>query len=136
MKSLRTLALSLSATAFVGALGVLPAHAQINSNALDDSGLETIAGGAGFNTSTDGDQLYQTIGSLINFGLGLLGIICLFLVLYAGFLWMTAGGDGKKVDEAKTIMRNAVAGLIIIMSAYAISSFIFEQIANATSGTV
>jgi hypothetical protein len=114
-------------------LSALPAHAQISN--VDNSGLESIGGTAGFDTSADGDQLYTTVGSLIQFGLSLLGIICLFLVLYAGFLWMTAGGDDGKVDEAKTIMKNAVAGLIIIMSAYAISTFIFEQIATATSGT-
>lgn len=131
MKSLRSLALSLSTSAFASTLATLPVHAQVE---VDNSGLESISGTAGFDTSGGGDALYDTVGSLIKFGLSLLGIICLFLVLYAGFLWMTAGGDDKKVGEAKSIMKNAIAGLIIILSAYAISSFIFEQIATATSG--
>lgn len=83
-----------------------------------------VAEAAGF---FSGD-LYEIIGRFIKFFLGFLGVIALLLTLYAGYLWMTAGGDDGKVDEAKTILRNAVIGLLIIMSAYAIVTFIFDGI--------
>jgi hypothetical protein len=65
MKTLRTLAITLSSSAFATALSALPAHAQISN--VDNSGLESIGGTAGFDTSADGDQLYTTVGSLIQF---------------------------------------------------------------------
>jgi hypothetical protein len=82
---------------------------------------------AGINQSGD---LLQIIGRIINIVLGFLGVILLILFLYAGFLWMTAGDDATKVQQAKNIMRNAVIGLVIIVSAFAISSYILKLIAN------
>lgn len=105
-------------------LWVPAAHAVIDFN----SNLEEVNDQAGF-----GNQpLEETLGLLINVLLSFLGVICLVLVLYAGFLWMTAGGDDKKVGTAKNIMINAVVGLIVLLSAYAISTFVIEQISTAT----
>jgi hypothetical protein len=45
---------------------------------------------------------------------------------------MTAGGDEKKVAKAKTILITSVVGLVILLSAYAISSFVLDQLITAT----
>ena len=66
--------------------------------------------------------------------LGLLGIIALVLVLYAGFTWMTAGGNEEKIGSAKKILLNAVIGLLIIVSSYAIASFVISKLVGATTG--
>jgi hypothetical protein len=55
--------------------------------------------------------------------LGLLGIIFFGLIVYAGFLWMTAGGEDDKVTKAKTLLGQAIIGLAIILSAYSITLF-------------
>jgi len=85
---------------------------------------------AGINT---GGGLTQMIGSLINVGLGFLGIVFLVLMLYAGFLWMTAQGDDTKVKKAKDMIFQAIIGIIIIVAAYAISNFVLGSLLNATS---
>lgn len=93
-----------------------------------DSNLDRVGSKSGL-----GDEpLTETIGSLINVFLGLLGIIFLLLTIYAGFLWMTAGGDEKKVGTAKQILISAVVGLVILLSAYAISNFVIDQLTTAT----
>ncbi len=66
------------------------------------------------------------IANVIKIFLGFLGLISVILVMYAGFLWMTAGGDATKIEQSKNIMKNALIGLLIILSAYAIVSFIFR----------
>ena len=81
-----------------------------------------------------GGGLTQMIGNLINVFLGFLGIIFLGLMLYAGFLWMTAQGDDTKVKKAKDMIFQAVIGLIIIVAAYAIADFVIGSLGNATSG--
>jgi hypothetical protein len=77
--------------------------------------------------------LEETLGTLINIGLSLLGIVFLLLTLYAGWLWMTAAGDGKATQKAKDILITAVVGLVILLSAYAISSFVIENIQGAVT---
>ncbi len=72
--------------------------------------------------------LPQIIGSIINAALGFLGIILLGYLLYAGFLWMTSGGESEKATKAQTMIRNAIIGLIIIVASFAISTFVLNQL--------
>ena len=75
-----------------------------------------------------------TTARIVNAALGLLGTIALILILYAGFEWMTAAGSEEKADNAKKILFYAVLGLIVILSAYAISRFVMSQLFKATTG--
>lgn len=80
------------------------------------------------------ENLTDTIGKLISALLSVLGVIFLLLIIWAGFTWMTAQGEPKKVDKAKDILITAVVGLIILLSAYAISTFVITQLGTATAG--
>jgi von Willebrand factor type A domain-containing protein/Big-like domain-containing protein/type IV secretion system pilin len=73
-------------------------------------------------------------GSIIQLFLGLLGLIALVIVLYAGFVWMTSGGNEEKISQAKKILSAGVIGLMIILSAYAITTFILNEIQGALTG--
>lgn len=75
-----------------------------------------------------------TVAKVIRVGLGLLGIIAICLLLYAGYLWMTARGNEEKVATAKKLLINATIGLAIILAAFGIASFILSQLINATGG--
>ena len=81
--------------------------------------------------STD-RTLPEIIGQVINIILGFLGIVLLLLILYAGFLWMTAGGDESKVKTARQIIANSIIGLIIIVAAFAISNFVLQSLVDVT----
>lgn len=74
------------------------------------------------------------IAGVIRVALGFLGIIALGLIMYAGFIWMTSGGDENKIDKAKQILKNAVIGLLIILSSFAITSFLFNKFLESHSG--
>ncbi len=93
--------------------------------------LNTVGAQAGLGGGAD---LPTIIGRIIYVLLGLVGVILLGLLLYAGYTWMTSGGDPKKVEDAKTTIRNAVIGLIIIVSAYAITAFIINALGGAIGG--
>lgn len=117
---------ALVAVPFSGAL-VPQVHAATNPGDIDGN-LDAVQNSSGLGEK----ELDETLGLLINVLLGLLGIIFLVLVIYAGFLWMTAGGDEKKVGKAKSILVTAVVGLVILLSAYAISTFVLDQLITAT----
>lgn len=93
------------------------------------SNLVSVNSDAGLGSS----ELTATIGLLIQALLSILGVIFLLLIIYAGFMWMTAAGESKKVDKSKDILITAVVGLVILLSAYAISNFVIGQLAIATS---
>jgi hypothetical protein len=102
------------------------AHAQqltsediLGSDVADTTGL----GQADFKT---------TIGRLIRVALGFLGIVAVVIVLYGGFKWMVAGGNDEKVGEAKRLIISGIIGLAIILSAYAITSFVISSLITAS----
>ena len=81
------------------------------------------------------DDIRVTVARIINVALGLLGIIFLVLTVYAGFRWMTAGGNEDAVKDARKILFAGVIGLAIVLSAYAISRFVVGELFFATTGT-
>lgn len=77
---------------------------------------------------TDRYTFSKIISTVIEAFLGLLGIIFLILIIYAGYNWMTAQGDEEKVTKAKDTLQRAVIGLIIIIVAYSITYFVFSSL--------
>lgn len=78
--------------------------------------------------AADQYKLAEIIGLVIQAFLGLLGVLFLIYILYAGYNWMTAQGDEEKVSKAKDTIQRAVIGLIVIIAAYAISYFVLQKL--------
>ncbi len=91
--------------------------------------LKITAEAAGFSNPK---SIPEIIGAIIGTFLSLIGVIFLCLIIYGGFLWMTAAGNETKVLSAKKILTNSVIGLIIIVAAYSITRFIFDALLTAT----
>lgn len=68
---------------------------------------------------------------VINFLLSFIGLLFFLLMLYAGYLWMTARGNDELVQKAKKIIREAVTALIIILLARLFTEFILTAIGQA-----
>ena len=79
-------------------------------------------------------DIRSSVAEIIRVALSLLGIIALLIILYAGFMWMTAGGNEEKIGTARQTLWAAVIGLAIILSAYAITNFVFRSLYQATTG--
>ncbi|KKR15165.1 MAG: hypothetical protein UT42_C0008G0010 [Candidatus Falkowbacteria bacterium GW2011_GWA2_39_24] len=73
--------------------------------------------------------------NIIRIILGLLGVIAVALIMYGGWIWMTAQGNPESVDKAKLIIRNAVIGLLIILASFAIVTYILNRLTYATGAT-
>lgn len=126
---------------FIGLLITLFAHAVVYFVALNVPGGELIWGDtanvidqAGF-ADVSSWSLPEKIGTFLGVILNLLGVALLLLFLYAGFLWMTAQGDDKKVGQAKMIMKNAVIGLVIVLFSRLLAEFVVDQL-TGTNGIV
>ena len=75
--------------------------------------------------------LPQFIGQIINVVLTVIGLLLLVYLLYAGYLWMTSGGDEEGVKKAKMMIRNAIVGLVIITLSAVLSSFVISRLNGA-----
>lgn len=99
---------------------------------VGDTGIATTATNAGY--STDAGSLTGLIGSIIQVALGFVGFVVFAYILYSGFLWMTAGGNEENVTKARTMLRNAIIGFIIVAAAYSIAYFVTSNIGAITAG--
>ena len=101
-----------------------------NTSAVDiGTQLGAAAGSSGAGYGAYNDPRSMTM-SVIRIAMGFLGTLFLVLTIYAGFLWMTAGGAEENIEKAKKLLFRSVLGLIIILSAYTITWAAFKIALN------
>lgn len=107
-----------------------PTGVQDATGALGN--LQQVGVGAYGQAATQ-QTLQGSIAIMIRSALSLIGIILVVIVIYAGFTWMTAGGNEEKVTKAKKWLTNAVIGIVITMLAYGIAEFVLTAVLKGTS---
>ncbi|KKW42275.1 MAG: hypothetical protein UY92_C0009G0079 [Candidatus Magasanikbacteria bacterium GW2011_GWA2_56_11] len=80
------------------------------------------------------DDIRVIIARIIRAALGLLGAIAVGIIIYAGFVIMTAGGNEEKVITGRKILINATIGLAIILAALTIVHFVFKSLQDGILG--
>ncbi len=109
----------------VSLASLLPASAlaQINAGAI--TGIPT-----GFR---DFDTIIKTA---FNITILVSGILFVALLLYGGVLYLTSVGDDDLTGKARRIMINAAVGLVIVLSAFAIGTYVLSLLGLGQSGTL
>jgi len=96
-----------------------------------------VANKAKFDINITTTTLSEKIGKIIKIILSFTATIFLALTVYAGILWMTAGGNDESVTKATSILYTSVIGLIIVLSAYGITTFVMWAVfGSATNETI
>ena len=95
----------------------------------DDLGIQY-----GAATGLGQKDIRVTVASIIKTAMGLLGIVAVVIILIGGFKWMTAGGNEEGITEAKGWIFSGIIGLAIILSAYALATYVISSLVTATTG--
>lgn len=93
----------------------LEGGALLTENILDD------------NVSKERDVKVLIIG-WTNFLLQVTALLAVVALVYAGFLYVTAGGDDSRMESAKKIVIWVVIGILVILGAYAIVNTVMEAV--------
>jgi hypothetical protein len=109
--------------------GLLLAPTMAGAQGLDDWGYNDFSN---TNIALGSRPLRDTIGGVVNIILGFLGILTTLIILLGGFKWMTSQGNTEKVDEAKKLIGAGIVGLVIVLTAYAVSRFVLSELASQT----
>ena len=70
---------------------------------------------------TEGPEITETTpaaiaGSIVAYLFAFLGVIFLVLAVYGGILWMTAAGNEEKATKGRTVITQAVVGLLVTLA--------------------
>ncbi len=69
---------------------------------------------------------------VLNFALSFLGLVAMGFVIYAGFLYVTAGGDDGQNEKAKKIVIYASVGILVVLISFALVNTLIR---SAPSGS-
>jgi hypothetical protein len=111
--------LIVKASAVAGSLSLFATKAFANSAAFFDNPQ----GGTAPSAAAQG-TLGQNITLIINYLLGILGLVAVAFLIYAGVLMVTAGGSEEQIGKARKIITYAVIGIVIILLSYTIVTFV------------
>jgi type IV secretion system pilin len=115
---------------FLSSMFLLSPFNFLSAAGLSDANAKLTEAGVGMGFKTESVDISTIVGNVIQALLGLLGVIFLGLIVYGGFIWMIARGNEKRVTEAKDIMINSTIGLVIVLSAYAITTYVISALIN------
>ncbi len=76
-------------------------------------------------TGGEGD-VKSFANTIINFALLFLGFICVVVIIYSGFLYVTSAVDEEATGKAKTNIINAIIGIVLIMASFAIVNTVLK----------
>ena len=110
----------------------IPMHSSIAQTAAQQAATQL--GAAGGATGLSDTDPRAVVAGIIRGLLTLLGVIFLGLMIYGGFLWMTSSGNEESIEKAKTLIRQAIIGLAIVLSAFAITAFVTNALVKSSSG--
>ncbi len=109
-----------------------PAQAQVRGDAFGKYFTDSF--GRTFDTGSSSElnkSLPRAVGNVISVFIAFIGVILLVIMVYAGFLWLTAGGKEDQIKKAKQYIINGIIGLIIALGAFILTSFVITQVTNA-----
>ena len=72
------------------------------------------------------------VNAVIQYGIELIGIAFVLALLYAGFLYLTSGGDPSKVKKVRDVLWKIVWGMIYTLCGWVIVYFILTSLGVGT----
>ncbi len=72
----------------------------------------------------DGSSLAEYIVAIYRYGAMFAGVIAMFILVYAGWQWLLAGGNSGKISQARDKINGALIGLTLLFGGYILLSLI------------
>ena len=77
------------------------------------------------------DDLISDVNKIINVVIGVLGVVAVAVVIYGGFLFLTAQGDPGKIKKGKDSITWGIIGLVIALLSWSIINFVLSTAMSA-----
>lgn len=69
----------------------------------------------------------SALHSILNTAYGAAGIVCVIVIIIAGYTYVTSSGDASSIKRAREAILGAVIGIIMVILAFAITQFILGR---------
>ena len=83
-----------------------------------------------YTQEADGDDLITTVKNIISVVIGILGLVCVVVMIIGGVNYMTSAGDAGKVKKAKDTILYGLIGLVVCVLSFALVNFVITNVIN------
>ena len=77
------------------------------------------------------EQVNALFENLLNIGIGVAAAVAAFFVMWGAFLYMSAAGSPRQMEQGKSAIVNALAGLAIVLLARVIAGMVQDAMGAA-----
>lgn len=97
------------------------------TNGLQNSGLLSIFGTGGLNSSQSlSDLIVRVIDLLLTFA----GVVAIVFVVIGGYQYIASGGNEEAAEKGKKTLINAIIGIVVVVLAYAIINVLVNLVGS------
>ncbi len=97
---------------------------------MAQNGLQVPTKPLGLPGDPGGNRATSTLLTLIQVGLGVVGLLSVGFLIYGGFQYITSGGNDELAEAGKKTITNAIIGLVVVILSYVIVTVIIKAIAD------
>ncbi len=69
----------------------------------------------------------NAVASILTTVYGAAGIICIMIIIIAGYIYVTSSGDPSNTKRAREAILGSVIGIIVILMAFTITQFVLGR---------
>lgn len=120
----------LVATLAIYHLGITQVFAQGNFGVSSE-----IVPGQILSATGNESNFVNLVRSIINYFLSFLGIIILAIVIYGGFMYVTAGVNEAGAETGKKILTYAIIGVVVILLSFVFVNTLLQAGTGSPRGT-
>ena len=114
----------------MGALATSVVTTPVYADSVSTDAADQFLDDAGGSSGMTQEGLSSVIGTIINFVLGIVGMICVVIIIVGGITYATSQGDAGKVSKATKTLLYGVVGLVVCLLAFAIVNFVLDGISG------
>jgi len=83
-------------------------------------------------TKAGQESLDELIVNVLNIAIGAAAVICVVMLIVAGYSYITASGDETKIEKATKTLTNSIIGLVICFVAVLLVNFVLKNVLDTT----
>ncbi len=84
--------------------------------------------------SADDPKLMDTVTTILNVIVGVVGIIAVAVIIIGGIFFVTSTGDAAKTTRARNTILYGLVGLVVALLAFAIVNFVLKSVFDNGGG--
>jgi type IV secretory pathway VirB2 component (pilin) len=81
---------------------------------------------------TQETNLRDYVVNVVNFILGFLGLVAVIMIIYGGFMYVTAGGQEEQTTKGKKSIMYAIIGIVVILISFALVNTVIRGLGKGT----